>query len=75
MTALLGQLRGWFAARREASGDLPVRSHVEVGGVHPVRLMAFDQGLVAVVGALVALGVVMVYSASIALPDNPKFSN
>jgi cell division protein FtsW len=37
--------------------------------------MAFDQALLAVVGALVALGVVMVYSASIALPDNPKFAN
>jgi cell division protein FtsW len=41
----------------------------------PVRLMAFDQALVAVVTALVLLGVVMVYSASIALPDNPKFAN
>ena len=75
MNPMLGQLRGWFAARREISGDLPVRAHVEVGGVRPVRLMAFDQTLVAVVGTLVALGVVMVYSASIALPDNPKFSN
>jgi cell division protein FtsW len=36
--------------------------------------MAFDQTLVAVVGALMLLGVVMVYSASVALPDNPKFA-
>ncbi|HRD98324.1 MAG TPA: putative lipid II flippase FtsW [Rubrivivax sp.] len=54
---------------------MPVRDQVDVGGGRPVRLLAFDQTLVAVVGALVALGVVMVYSASVALPDNPKFAN
>jgi len=40
----------------------------------PARLAGFDQTLVAVAVALVALGVVMVYSASVALPDNPRFS-
>ncbi len=34
----------------------------------------FDQVLVWVVVALLAFGLVMVYSASIALPDNPKFA-
>jgi cell division protein FtsW len=62
--------------RRAAQcGALPVRDQVDVAGGRPVRLLAFDQSLVAVVGALVALGVVMVYSASVALPDNPKFAN
>jgi cell division protein FtsW len=75
MTAGLATIRGWFGRRREAAGNLPVRAHVDVGGARPVRLMAFDQTLVAVVGALIALGVVMVYSASVALPDNPKFAN
>jgi cell division protein FtsW len=37
-------------------------------------LQGFDQGLVWVVVALMALGLVMVYSASVALPDNPKFA-
>ena len=69
----LGRVRDWFGLRR--SEALPVRDHLDVGGARPVRLMAFDQTLVAVVGALVALGVVMVYSASIALPDNPKFAS
>jgi cell division protein FtsW len=76
MNAALSSLKGWFAARqRGGAAALPVRDRVHVGGDRPVRLMAFDQTLVAVVAALVALGVVMVYSASVALPDNPKFGN
>jgi len=67
---------GWPLRRTSgpAAGTLPVRDHVDVGGSRPVRLSAFDQPLVAVVGVLVMLGVVMVYSASVALPDNPKFA-
>ncbi|HSM20930.1 MAG TPA: putative lipid II flippase FtsW, partial [Rubrivivax sp.] len=65
----------WRRAAREGAGPLPVRDNIEVGGSRPVRLSAFDQPLVAVVGVLVLLGVVMVYSASVALPDNPKFAN
>ena len=68
-------LRHWFSGHGKPDGPLPVRDQVDVGGARPVRLMAFDQTLVAVVGALIALGVVMVYSASIAMPDNPKFAN
>jgi len=76
MGSLFGSVKGWFAARREGvSATLPVRDSVHVGSTRPVRLSAFDQTLVAVVAALALLGVVMVYSASIALPDNPKFSN
>ncbi|MDP1899055.1 MAG: putative lipid II flippase FtsW [Rubrivivax sp.] len=74
MNAARAAVRNWFSARRESAGALPVRDHIDVAGVRPVRLLAFDQTLVAVVGALVALGVVMVYSASVALPDNPKFA-
>jgi len=68
-------LRNWFSGQGKPDAPLPVRDQVDVGGARPVRLMAFDQTLVAVVGALIALGVVMVYSASIAMPDNPKFAN
>ena len=77
MIGALNSLKGWLAgsaARREEVGPLPVRDHVDVGGTRAVQLMAFDQTLLAVVGTLVALGVVMVYSASVALPDNPKFA-
>ncbi|NLZ39839.1 MAG: putative lipid II flippase FtsW, partial [Comamonadaceae bacterium] len=61
--------------RGRADAQLPVREHVSVAGARPVALRSFDQPLAAVAAALVALGVVMVYSASVALPDNPKFAN
>ncbi len=75
MTAAFATIMAWFAPRRTSAGALPVRDHIDVAGARAVRLMAFDQTLVAVVGALIALGVVMVYSASVALPDNPKFAH
>jgi cell division protein FtsW len=40
----------------------------------PGRVQAFDQALLWVTVALLAFGLVMVYSASIAMPDNPKFA-
>jgi len=40
----------------------------------PSRVAGFDQALVWVTVALLAWGLVMVYSASIAMPDNPKFA-
>jgi cell division protein FtsW len=39
-----------------------------------VRLLGFDQALVFVAMALLLWGLVMVYSASVAMPDNPKFA-
>ena len=38
------------------------------------RVLGFDQALVWVTVALLAWGLVMVYSASIAMPENPRFS-
>lgn len=43
-------------------------------GAAPTRVGSFDQPLLWVTVALLAWGLVMVYSASIAMPDNPKFS-
>jgi len=40
----------------------------------PSKMMDYDQPLVWVTLVLMLLGMVMVYSASIALPDSPKFS-
>ena len=62
------------------AGDdgLPVRlSSRSYTGVRqsPVRELGFDQPLLWVTVALVTWGLVMVYSASIALPDNPRFAN
>lgn len=68
-------VKGWWMARREGAGGaaLPVRDRVDLA--RPTRITAFDQALVGVIVALLALGLVMVYSASVALPDNPKFAN
>jgi cell division protein FtsW len=82
MTALLGTglvgavkaLRKPRAAKGEAVPLPPVRDWINVGSGQPTRLLGFDQALVCVVIAVLAFGVVMVYSASVALPDSPKFA-
>ncbi len=57
-----------------AAEPIPVREWMGADHSQPTRLLGFDRTLVAVVIALVALGLVMVYSATVALPDNPRFS-
>ena len=58
-----------------AAQPIPVRDWIDVGHTaKATRLQGFDQALVCVTLALVALGVVMVYSATVALPDSPKFA-
>ncbi len=54
---------------------IPVRDWIDIGAGQPARLLGFDQALVCVVVALLAMGVVMVYSATVALPDSPKFAH
>ena len=72
-------LRDFWAGRRQRKEALPVSDGSNPGSNpgagRPARLLAFDQALVAVVMALLAFGMVMVYSASVAMPDNPKFAN
>lgn len=84
---MIGTLRerllGWAGAldaigalreRRRGEPEVPVRDWVRVGAGRPARVLGFDQPLVWVVVALLALSVVMVFSASVALPDNPRFA-
>jgi cell division protein FtsW len=52
-------------------GDYELASHARG---HAANLQGVDRALVWVVVALMLWGMVMVYSASIAMPDNPKFS-
>jgi cell division protein FtsW len=76
MSALAQRVRGWFGSA-PANDALPVRLGPHGygrSGSQPVRLSDFDLALIWVVVALLAWGLVMVYSASIALPDNPKFA-
>ncbi|HEY1393336.1 MAG TPA: putative lipid II flippase FtsW [Methylibium sp.] len=54
---------------------MPVRDWVSVSSGEPARLLGFDQSLLWLSIALLALGLVMVYSASVALPDNPRFAH
>ncbi len=46
----------------------------EFSAAKPLSTASFDQTIAWVTVALMAFGLVMVYSASIALPDNPKFA-
>lgn len=70
----------WAALRARRGGDeagaarVPIRDWVGASAAAPSRAHGFDQALVWVVVALLLLGLVMVYSASVALPDNPKFA-
>ncbi|MCR5885683.1 putative lipid II flippase FtsW [Rhizobacter sp. J219] len=59
--------------KRDGGGSVPIRDWTGASG-QPTKLQGFDQHLIWVVVALMALGLVMVYSASVALPDNPKFA-
>ena len=71
----LGGLFGKLAA--PGSEPLPVRIGRPgrvMNANNPVRLLGFDQALVWVAATLLLWGLVMVYSASVAMPDNPKFS-
>ncbi|MCA0326134.1 MAG: FtsW/RodA/SpoVE family cell cycle protein, partial [Proteobacteria bacterium] len=64
-------------AARAPVDDLPVRiSGMEYARTAstPTRVVGFDQALIWACVALLAWGLVMVYSASIALPDNPRFA-
>ncbi len=70
------RIGGWFGALGRAAGEaLPVRigsSEYARTQTAPARLMGFDQSLVCVTVALLAWGLVMVYSASIAMHDGPR---
>ena len=72
--AWVGGLRNRVGARGESADAIPVREWISVDHGQPARLLGFDRTLVWVVVAMLALGLVMVYSASVALPDNPKFA-
>ncbi len=72
--AWLAALRTRFAGAEAGGGKLPIRDWTGPTPAQPSRALGFDQALVWVVLGLMLLGLVMVYSASVALPDNPKFA-
>ena len=69
------QLLGWFG-HTPTEDVLPVRlgaTRLSSTGTIPIQAQGFDQALVWVTTALLLWGLVMVYSASIAMPENPRF--
>ncbi len=62
------QLPFLFSGSAEDASPLGTRAR-------PSKMMDYDQPLVWVVLLLLLMGMVMVYSASISLPDSPKFSS
>ncbi|MDB5850748.1 MAG: putative lipid flippase FtsW, partial [Rhodoferax sp.] len=79
MSGISMRWTGWFKGLPQAAADaLPVRlgaSGFSRTPSRPVHVKGFDQPLLWVTVALLAWGLVMVYSASIAMPDNPRFAN
>ena len=78
MSSVAQRMSAWAGRLSAPVADvLPVRlgatRRAETGSV-PTREMGFDQPLIWVTVALLAWGLVMVYSASIAMPENPRFA-
>lgn len=73
MSGALSRLQSLWKGKGE-DASVPVRDWVSTSAGRPTQLQGFDITLVWVVLALMAFGLLMVYSASIALPDNPRFS-
>jgi cell division protein FtsW len=75
MTGLVQRLTAVFAgAPATGMPAAQVRRSAYRSAASPARVQGIDQPLVWVTVALLAFGLVMVYSATIALPDNPKFA-
>ena len=72
------RVQAWRAGADESA--LPVRMPTATHGRMPkatptLAQLGIDQGLLWGTVALLLWGLVMVYSASIAMPDNPRFAN
>ena len=81
LLATLLQGQAWKQPWKNSRGtvdDLPVRiggsEYVRIKSA-PLRVPEMDQTLIWVVACLLSFGVVMVYSATIALPDSPRFAH
>jgi cell division protein FtsW len=78
MSTLTQRLRQWWPSKADDQSvdELPVRLHGQEFArtkAAPVSYRGFDPVLLLTVLALLSLGLVMVYSASIAMADNPRF--
>ena len=77
LAARFSSLFGGLGRVKTVSDVLPVRlgaTRLSETGATPTRAQGFDQPLVWVTVTLLLWGLVMVYSASIAMPENPRFA-
>jgi cell division protein FtsW len=69
---------GWLQRIKQSLGSatdaLPVRTSIGGAPRSSASVMGVDKPLVWVIVSLLIWGLIMVYSASIALPDNPRFA-
>ncbi|AON52639.1 putative lipid II flippase FtsW [Herbaspirillum seropedicae] len=78
----LSSMRSWLGGLKEAAPAAAGRVRSGRGGAsgsigfeQRSRMMEYDQPLIWVVLLLMLFGMVMVYSASVALPDSPKYAS
>jgi cell division protein FtsW len=80
---MLNKIRQYFASHQQhkPSGAALSASYAGIGGIgstaaaRPSRFSEFDHLLMYTILGLLLFGMVMVYSASVALPDSPKYAN
>jgi cell division protein FtsW len=58
----------------KASSTLPVRTELDPSSKGMASVMGVDKALLWAIATLLIWGLIMVYSASVALPDNPRFA-
>ncbi|MCX8517455.1 MAG: putative peptidoglycan glycosyltransferase FtsW, partial [Rhodoferax sp.] len=81
MSAFTQTMKEWFMRRVDSTAALPVslgrhgRFSTSTSPSASSAVRGIDQPLIWVVLTLLLWGLVMVYSASIAMPDNPRFAN
>ncbi|MFJ2994710.1 putative lipid II flippase FtsW [Pandoraea sp. NPDC087047] len=82
----MNRIKSFFSKKRQAGfagagtatapGAATQAASRTLGSIKPTRsrMLEYDHALVWVVISLLSLGLIMVYSASVALPDSPKYS-
>ncbi|VVE45459.1 putative lipid II flippase FtsW [Pandoraea anhela] len=82
----MNRIKSFFSKKRQAGfagagaatapGAATTAANRTLGNIKPTRsrMLEYDHALVWVVISLLSLGLIMVYSASVALPDSPKYS-
>ncbi|NJS35306.1 MAG: hypothetical protein HC765_00920 [Brachymonas sp.] len=70
----LSQAFSSMAGAFKSSSTLPVRTDLGSASKGMASVMGVDKALLWAIAALLLWGLIMVYSASVALPDNPRFA-